>query len=35
MLNEYYRARGWDDQGVPKAKKLAELELAELMEAVR
>lgn len=35
MLNEYYRARGWDEQGVPKAKKLAELELAELMEAVR
>lgn len=35
MLKEYYRARGWDEQGVPKAKKLAELELAELMEAVR
>lgn len=35
MLNEYYRARGWDDQGVPKAKKLAELGLAELMETVR
>ena len=35
MLNEYYRARGWDDQGVPKAKKLAELGLADLMEAVR
>ncbi|MBI5565876.1 MAG: aldehyde ferredoxin oxidoreductase family protein, partial [Chloroflexi bacterium] len=35
MLYEYYRARGWDDQGVPKAKKLAELGLADLMEAVR
>ncbi len=35
MLNEYYRARGWDEQGVPKPKKLAELELANLMEAVR
>ncbi|MBP7687933.1 MAG: aldehyde ferredoxin oxidoreductase family protein [Thermoflexales bacterium] len=35
MLNEYYRARGWDDQGVPKAKKLAELGLAELMEMAR
>ncbi len=35
MLNEYYRARGWDDQGVPKAKKLAELELADLMEMAR
>ncbi len=32
MLNEYYRARGWDEQGVPKAKKLVELELADLME---
>ena len=31
MLAEYYRARGWDEQGVPKAKKLAELELAELV----
>lgn len=30
MLSEYYRARGWDEQGVPKAKKLAELGLAEL-----
>ena len=35
MLNEYYRARGWDEQGVPKAKKLAELELADLMEVVQ
>ena len=35
MLNEYYRARGWDEQGVPKAKKLAELELADLMEMAR
>ena len=35
MLNEYYRARGWDERGVPGPKKLAELELAELVEAVR
>lgn len=31
MLAEYYRARGWDEQGAPKVKKLAELELAELV----
>lgn len=34
MLKEYYRARGWDENGVPKPAKLAELELAELMEKV-
>ena len=28
MLKEYYRARGWDEQGVPKPQKLAELDLA-------
>jgi aldehyde:ferredoxin oxidoreductase len=27
MLKEYYRGRGWDDQGVPKPQKLAELKL--------
>jgi aldehyde:ferredoxin oxidoreductase len=27
MLKEYYRGRGWDEQGVPKAKKLADLNL--------
>lgn len=27
MLAEYYRARGWDEQGVPTRKKLEELEL--------
>jgi len=27
MLKEYYRARGWDEQGVPRPQKLAELEL--------
>jgi aldehyde:ferredoxin oxidoreductase len=31
MLQEYYRGRGWDDHGVPKAKKLAELGLAGLL----
>jgi aldehyde:ferredoxin oxidoreductase len=35
MLKEYYRGRGWDEQGVPKVKKLADLELADLKEAVR
>jgi aldehyde:ferredoxin oxidoreductase len=30
MLKEYYRGRGWDENGVPTAKKLAELELANL-----
>lgn len=28
MLDEYYRARGWDDQGRPTAAKLAELGLS-------
>ncbi|HMD90050.1 MAG TPA: aldehyde ferredoxin oxidoreductase C-terminal domain-containing protein, partial [Anaerolineaceae bacterium] len=27
MLKEYYRGRGWDEQGVPKPQKLAELKL--------
>jgi aldehyde:ferredoxin oxidoreductase len=35
MLAEYYRARGWDAQGVPKPQKLAELNLSTLMEAAR
>lgn len=35
MLKEYYRARGWDENGVPKPEKLKELQLAELREAVR
>ena len=30
MLGEYYRARGWDEQGVPTLKKLTELEIGEL-----
>jgi aldehyde:ferredoxin oxidoreductase len=30
MLKEYYRGRGWDENGVPTPKKLAELELANL-----
>jgi aldehyde:ferredoxin oxidoreductase len=29
MLDEYYRARGWDERGVPTRQKLAELGLAE------
>ncbi len=35
MLKEYYRGRGWDENGVPKPAKLKELELADLMEAAR
>ena len=35
MLSEYYRARGWDLNGVPRPQKLADLELADLREAVR
>lgn len=31
MLDEYYRARGWDSNGVPRPAKLAELGLAELV----
>ncbi len=31
MLNEYYRARGWDTQGVPRPAKLQELGLADLV----
>jgi aldehyde:ferredoxin oxidoreductase len=30
MLKEYYRGRGWDENGVPTPKKLAELDLAGL-----
>jgi aldehyde:ferredoxin oxidoreductase len=29
MLAEYYRARGWDEQGIPMKRKLQELDLAE------
>jgi aldehyde:ferredoxin oxidoreductase len=32
MLKEYYRTRGWDENGVPTPKKLADLGLAELAE---
>lgn len=31
MLGEYYRGRGWDENGVPTKKKLAELELEALL----
>jgi aldehyde:ferredoxin oxidoreductase len=31
MLKEYYRGRGWDENGVPTPKKLVELELANLV----
>jgi aldehyde:ferredoxin oxidoreductase len=31
MLTEYYRTRGWDENGVPKWKKLEELGLGDLI----
>jgi aldehyde:ferredoxin oxidoreductase len=31
MLDEYYRARAWDQYGVPTPKKLADLELSDLV----
>jgi len=34
MLKEYYRARGWDEHGVPLPRKLAELELDNLMKEI-
>ncbi len=34
MLEEYYRTRGWDANGVPRARKLEELGLASLVEVV-
>jgi aldehyde:ferredoxin oxidoreductase len=34
MLKEYYRARGWDEDGIPRPAKLAELGLVNLMESV-
>jgi len=30
MLNEYYRYRGWDEEGIPTKRKLREVELHEL-----
>ncbi|GAB4457639.1 MAG: aldehyde ferredoxin oxidoreductase family protein [Anaerolineae bacterium] len=33
MLDEYYRARGWDADGVPRPEKLKELGLADLAAA--
>jgi aldehyde:ferredoxin oxidoreductase len=35
MLEEYYRTRGWDVNGVPKPRKLEELGLADLMEVAK
>jgi aldehyde:ferredoxin oxidoreductase len=31
MLEEYYQFRGWDENGVPKPEKLAELQLDNLV----
>ncbi|MBI5305431.1 MAG: aldehyde ferredoxin oxidoreductase family protein [Chloroflexi bacterium] len=33
MLKEYYRTRGWDEQGVPRRKKLDELSLSNLVNS--
>jgi aldehyde:ferredoxin oxidoreductase len=35
MLKEYYRGRGWDENGVPTPKKLADLQLADLVQPAR
>ncbi len=35
MLKEYYRSRGWDENGNPTPKKLADLGLAELQSAAQ
>ena len=35
MLEEYYRTRGWDEQGVPRPEKLLALQLADLVEVAR
>ena len=35
MLKEYYRTRGWDENGQPTPKKLAELGLADLQSAAQ
>ncbi len=35
MLKEYYRARGWDENGVPTPHKLAELGLDKWVEAAQ
>ncbi len=35
MLKEYYRTRGWDENGYPTPKKLADLGLADLVEMER
>jgi aldehyde:ferredoxin oxidoreductase len=32
MLDEYYRARGWDERGIPTDKKLKELEIIEFLK---
>ena len=32
MLTEYYRARGWDEEGVPRRERLDALGLASLWE---
>ncbi len=35
MLDEYYRGRGWDENGVPTPEKLSELKLEEVAVALK
>jgi aldehyde:ferredoxin oxidoreductase len=32
MLDDYYRLRGWDNNGIPGRKKLTELELESVAD---
>ncbi|MBS7612944.1 aldehyde:ferredoxin oxidoreductase, partial [Candidatus Bathyarchaeota archaeon] len=31
MLNEYYKARGWDENGIPTLERIKELKLTEIL----
>jgi aldehyde:ferredoxin oxidoreductase len=35
MLDEYYRLRGWDANGIPSAEKLKDLGLDEIIRDLR
>ncbi|MGQ9515071.1 MAG: aldehyde ferredoxin oxidoreductase family protein [Thermoproteota archaeon] len=35
MLREYYEIRGWDEKGLPKETKLAELEMEDVVDSIR
>ena len=34
MLDEYYKLRGWDENGIPRREKLLELDLREALDYV-